>query len=220
MWVGEYCTIRLLYDWVVYNIYPAPQLGQPDMANPEFGHQDKRVQIGELGFGLWFEEGYTTLNNLGDSGETKLYNVSRRGQPLYSSHPLFSLKPPVNGNRVFMVSDLSIDLYNAENYGPNDIFVNSDGSENGDISLTVPPTGWYATRHQTMTDTGYSVHHPELRQDLRLFSLELVRIDDGFVTDRDTVYFTKEDAYPRGGQTQKAQFGRDSRGNARERLMP
>lgn len=220
MWVGEYCTIRQLYDWVVYNIYPAPQLGQPDMANPEFGHQDKRVQIGELGFGLWFEEGYTTLNNLGDSGETKLYNVSRRGQPLYSSHPLFSLKPPVNGNRVFMVSDLSIDLYNAENYGPNDIFVNSDGSENGDISLTVPPTGWYATRHQTMTDTGYSVHHPELRQDLRLFSLELVRIEDGFVTDRDTVYFTKEDAYPRGGQTQKAQFGRDSRGNARERLMP
>lgn len=220
MWVGEYCTIRQLYDWVVYNIYPAPQLGQPDMANPEFGHQDKRVQIGELGFGLWFEEGYTTLNNLGDSGETKLYNVSRRGQPLYSSHPLFSLKPPVNGNRVFMVSDLSIDLYNAENYGPNDIFVNSDGSEIGDISLTVPPTGWYATRHQTMTDTGYSVHHPELRQDLRLFSLELVRIEDGFVTDRDTVYFTKEDAYPRGGQTQKAQFGRDSRGNARERLMP
>lgn len=220
MWVGEYCTIRQLYDWVVYNIYPAPQLGQPDMANPEFGHQDKRVQIGELGFGLWFEEGYTTLNNLGDSGETKLYNVSRRGQPLYSSHPLFSLKPPVNGKRVFMVSDLSIDLYNAENYGPNDIFVNSDGSENGDISLTVPPTGWYATRHQTMTDTGYSVHHPELRQDLRLFSLELVRIEDGFVTDRDTVYFTKEDAYPQGGQTQKAQFGRDSRGNARERLMP
>ena len=220
MWVGEYCTIRQLYDWVVYNIYPAPQLGQPDMANPEFGHQDKRVQIGELGFGLWFEEGYTTLNNLGDSGETKLYNVSRRGQPLYSSHPLFSLKPPVNGNRVFMVSDLSIDLYNAENYGPNDIFVNSDGSENGDISLTVPPTGWYATRHQTMTDTGYSVHHPELRQDLRLFSLELVRIEDGFVTDRDTVYFAREDAYPLGGQTQKAQFGRDSRGNARERLMP
>ena len=220
MWVGEYCTIRLLYDWVVYNKYPDRQLGQPDMANPEFGHQDNRVEIGQLGFGLWFEEGYTTLNNLGDSGETKLYNVSRRGQPLYSSHPLFSLKPPVNGNRVFMVSDLSIDLYNAENYGPNDIFVNSDGSENGDISLTVPPTGWYATRHQTMTDTGYSVHHPELRQDLRLFSLELVRIEDGFVTDRDTVYFTKEDAYPQGGQTQKAQFGRDSRGNARERLMP
>lgn len=220
MWVGEYCTIRQLYDWVVNNTYPAPQLGQPDMANPEFGHKDKRVQIGELGFGLWFTEGYTTLNNLGDSGETKLYNVSRRGQPLYSSNPLFSLKPPVNGKRVFMVSDLSIDLYNAENYGPNDIFVNSDGSENGDISLTVPPTGWYATRHQTMQRTGYSVHHTELGRRLDLYSLELVRIEDGFITNLDTVYFAKEDANPLAGQTQKAQFGRDSRGNARERLMP
>ena len=208
MWVGEYCTIRQLYDWVVYNKYPDRQLGQPDMANPEFGHQDQRVEIGQLGFGLWFEEGYTTLNNLGDSGQSRLYNVSRRGTPLFS------------GKRVFMVSDASIDLYNRENYGPNDIFVNSDGSENGDIFRTVPPIGWYATRHQTMKDTGYSVYHPELRQDLRLFSLELVRINDGYITDRHTVYFTKEDAYPQGGQTQKAQFGRDSRGNARERLMP
>lgn len=208
MWVGEYCTVRQLYDWVVYNKYPDRQLGQPDMANPEFGHQDNRVEIGQLGFGLWFEEGYTTLNNLGDSGQSRLYNVSRRGTPLFS------------GKRVFMVSDASIDLYNRENYGPNDIFVNSDGSENGDIFRTVPPIGWYATRHQTMTDTGYSVYHPELRQDLRLFSLELVRINDGYITDRHTVYFTKEDAYPQGGQTQKAQFGRDSRGNARERLMP
>lgn len=208
MWVGEYCTVRQLYDWVVYNKYPDRQLGQPDMANPEFGHQDNRVEIGQLGFGLWFEEGYTTLNNLGDSGQSRLYNVSRRGTPLFS------------GKRVFMVSDASIDLYNRENYGPNDIFVNSDGSENGDIFRTVPPIGWYATRHQTMKDTGYSVYHPELRQDLRLFSLELVRINDGYITDRYTVYFTKEDAYPRGGQTQKAQFGRDSRGNARERLMP
>lgn len=208
MWVGEYCTIRQLYDWVVYNKYPDRQLGQPDMANPEFGHQDNRVEIGQLGFGLWFEEGYTTLNNLGDSGQSRLYNVSRRGTPLFS------------GKRVFMVSDASIDLYNRENYGPNDIFVNSDGSENGDIFRTVPPIGWYATRHQTMKDTGYSVYHPELRQDLRLYSLELVRINDGYITDRYTVYFTKEDAYPQGGQTQKAQFGRDSRGNARERLMP
>ena len=208
MWVGEYCTIRQLYDWVVYNKYPDRQLGQPDMANPEFGHQDNRVEIGQLGFGLWFEEGYTMLNNLGDSGQSRLYNVSRRGTPLFS------------GKRVFMVSDASIDLYNRENYGPNDIFVNSDGSENGDIFRTVPPIGWYATRHQTMKDTGYSVYHPELRQDLRLYSLELVRINDGYITDRYTVYFTKEDAYPQGGQTQKAQFGRDSRGNARERLMP
>lgn len=208
MWVGEYCTVRQLYDWVVYNKYPDRQLGQPDMANPEFGHQDNRVEIGQLGFGLWFEEGYTTLNNLGDSGQSRLYNVSRRGTPLFS------------GKRVFMVSDASIDLYNSENYGPNDIFVNSDGSENGDIFRTVPPIGWYATRHQTMKDTGYSVYHPELRQDLRLYSLELVRINDGYITDRHTVYFTKEDAYPQGGQTQKAQFGRDSRGNARERLMP
>lgn len=208
MWVGEYCTVRQLYDWVVYNKYPDRQLGQPDMANPEFGHQDQRVEIGQLGFGLWFEEGYTTLNNLGDSGQSRLYNVSRRGTPLFS------------GKRVFMVSDASIDLYNRENYGPNDIFVNSDGSENGDIFRTVPPIGWYATRHQTMKDTGYSVYHPELRQDLRLYTLELVRINDGYITDRYTVYFTKEDAYPQGGQTQKAQFGRDSRGNARERLMP
>ncbi len=220
MWVGEYCTIRQLYDWVVHNRYPNRQLGQPDMAHPEFGHKDDRVQIGELGFGLWFTEGYTTLNNLGDSGETKLYNVSRRGQPLYSSYPLFSLKPPVNGKRVFMVSDLSIDLYNAENYGPNDIFVNSDGSENGDISLTVPPTGWYATRHQTMQRTGYSVYHTELGRRLDLYSLELVRIEDGFITNLDTVYFAEEDANPLAGQTQKAQFGRDSRGNARQRLMP
>ena len=220
MWVGEYCTIRQLYDWVVKNIYPNRQLGQPDMAHPEFGHKDQRVEIGELGFGLWFTEGYTTLNNLGDSGETKLYNVSRRGQPLYSSHPLFSLKPPVNGKRVFMVSDLSIDLYNSENYGPNDILVNSDGSENGDISLTVPPTGWYATRHQTMKDTGYSVYHTELGRRLDLYSLELVRINDGFITDLHTVYFAEEDAYPQGGQTQKAQFGRDSSGNARPHLIP
>lgn len=220
MWVGEYCTIRQLYDWVVHNRYPDRQLGQPDMAHPEFGHKDQRVQIGELGFGLWFTEGYTTLNNLGDGGETKLYNVSRRGQPLYSSHPLFSLKAPVNGKRVFMVSDVSIDLYTRENYGPNDIFVNSDGSESGDISLTIPPTGWYATRHQTMKDTGYSVYHSELRQDLRLYSLELMRINDGFITDLHTVYFVLEDAYPRGGQTQKAQFGRDSRGAARPHLQP
>lgn len=220
MWVGEYCTIRQLYDWVANNRYPDRQLGQPDMANPEFGHQGERVVIGQLGFGLWFEEGYTNLNNLGDGGETKLYNVSRRGQPLYSSFPLFSLKPPVNGKRVFMVSDLSIDLYNAENYGPNDIFVNSDGSENGDISLTVPPTGWYATRHQTMQRTGYSVYHTELGRRLDLYSLELMRIEDGFITNLYTVYFAKEDVYPQGGQTQKAQFGRDSRGNARERLMP
>lgn len=220
MWVGEYCTIRQLYDWVVNNTYPDRQLGQPDMAHPEFGHKGERVEIGELGFGLWFTEGYTNLNNLGDGGETKLYNVSRRGQPLYSSHPLFSLKPPVNGKRVFMVSDLSRDLYNAENYGPNDIFVNSDGSENGDISLTVPPTGWYATRHQTMQRTGYSVHHTELGRRLDLYSLELVRIEDGFITNLDTVYFAQEDANPLAGQTQKAQFGRDSRGNARERLMP
>lgn len=220
MWVGEYCTIRQLYDWVVRNTYPDRQLGQPDMAHPEFGYKDKRVQIGELGFGLWFTEGYTKLNNLGDGGETLLYNVSRRGQPLYSSNPLFSLKPPVNGKRVFMVSDASIDLYNRENYGPNDIFVNSDGSENGDISLTVPPTGWYATRHQTMKDTGYSVYHSELGRDLRLFSLELMRINDGFVTDLHTVYFAREDANPLGGQTQKAQFGRDSRGNAQQHLIP
>ncbi len=220
MWVGEYCTIRQLYDWVVYNIYPNPQLGQPDMAHPEFGHKDDRVQIGQLGFGLWFKEGYTTLNNLGDSGQSRLYNVSRRGEPLYSSNPLFSLDPPVNGKRVFMVSDLSIDLYNRENYGPNDIYVNSDGSENGDISLTVPPTGWYATRHQTMKDTGYSVYHPELRQDLRLYSLELMRINDGFITDLHTVYFAKEDAYPLGGQTQRAEFGRDSRGVAQQHLIP
>lgn len=208
MWVGEYCTVRQLYDWVVYNKYPDRQLGQPDMANPEFGHQDNRVEIGQLGFGLWFEEGYTTLNNLGDSGQSRLYNVSRRGTPLFS------------GKRVFMVSDASIDLYNRENYGPNDIFVNSDGSENGDIFRTVPPIGWYATRHQTMKDTGYSVYHSELRQNLRLYSLELVRINDGYITDRHTVYFAREDAYPLAGQTQKAQFGRDSRGNARERLMP
>lgn len=208
MWVGEYCTVRQLYDWVVYNKYPERQLGQPDMAHPEFGHQDKRVEIGELGFGLWFEEGYTTLNNLGDSGQSRLYNVSRRGTPLFS------------GKRVFMVSDASIDLYNRENYGPNDIFVSSDGSENGDIFRAVPPIGWYATRHQTMKDTGYSVHHPELRQDLRLYSLELVRINDGYITDRYTVYFTKEDAYPLSGQTQKAQFGRDSRGNAQQHLIP
>lgn len=208
MWVGEYCTIRQLYDWVVHNRYPDRQLGQPDMAHPEFGHKDKRVQIGELGFGLWFTEGYTTLNNLGDSGQSRLYNVSRRGTPLFS------------GKRVFMVSDASIDLYNRENYGPNDIFVNSDGSENGDISLTVPPTGWYATRHQTMQRTGYSVYHTELGRRLDLYSLELVRINDGFVTDRHTVYFALEDAYPLGGQTQKAQFGRDSSGNARPHLIP
>ena len=71
-----------------------------------------------------------------------------------------------------------------------------------------------------MKDTGYSVYHSELRQDLRLYSLELMRINDGFVTDLHTVYFAQEDAYPLGGQTQKAQFGRDSRGKARERLMP
>ena len=48
----------------------------------------------------------------------------------------------------------------------------------------------------------------------------MVRIEDGFITNLDTVYFAEEDAYPLAGQTQKAQFGRDSRGKARERLMP
>ena len=71
-----------------------------------------------------------------------------------------------------------------------------------------------------MQRTGYSVYHTELGRRLDLYSLELVRIEDGFVTDRDTVYFAQEDANPLAGQTQKAQFGRDSSGNARERLMP
>ena len=208
MWVGEYCTIRQLYDWVVNNIYPSRQPGQPDMAHPEFGHQGERVEIGDLGFGLWFEEGYTVLNNLGDSGQSRIYNLSRRGEPLYRA------------KRVFMVSDLSIDLYNRDNYGPHDIYVNSDGSESGNIYHTLPPIGWYATRHQTMQSTGNSVYHNELRRRLPLYSLELVRIADGYITDRHTVYFAREDAYPLGGQTQRAEFGRDSRGNARPHLIP
>ena len=220
MWVGEYCTIRQLYDWVVKNTYPNRQPGQPDMANPEFGHQGERVEIGQLGFGLWFTEGYTTLNNLGDSGQSRLYNVSRRGEPLYSSFPLFSLKPPVNGKRVFMVSDLSIDLYNRENYGPNDIFVNSDGSENGDISLTVPPTGWYATRYQEVKKPGDTVYHEGLNQSVPLYTLELMRIEDGFITNLHTVYFALEDVYPLAGQSYKADMGRDSKGHPQEHLIP
>lgn len=220
MWVGEYCTIRQLYEWVVKGAYPNPQLDQPDMANPEFGHQKDRVQIGQLGFGLWFTEGYTVLNNLGDSGQSRLYNVSRRGEPLYSSFPLFSLKPPVNGKRVFMVSDASINLYNNENYGPNDILVNSDGSENGDISLTVPPTGWYATRYQEVKNPGDTVHHEGLNQSVPLYTLELMRIEDGFITNLYTVYFALEDVYPLAGQSYKADMGRDSRGHPQEHLIP
>lgn len=209
MWVGEYCTLRQLYDWVVYDIYPERQLSQPDMENPYFGQEGKRVEIGEIGRGLWFEEGYTVLNNVADSGQARLYNVSRRGTPLFKA------------KRVFMVSDVSLDTFNQENYAPDDVFSTSDRTATtGYIYKTVPPTGWYATRAQSVKTASETAWHEEKRKYVTLSTLEIVRIADGYITETHRIYFFYEDAYPLADQTLRAQFGRNVTGSHRTSLIP
>ena len=209
MWVGEYCTLRQLYDWVVHDIYPERQLSQPDMENPYFGHEGKRVEIGEIGRGLWFEEGYTVLNNVADSGQARLYNVSRRGTPLFKA------------KRVFMVSDVSLDTFNQENYAPDDVFSTSDRTATtGEIYKTVPPTGWYATRAQSVKTASETAWHEEKRKYVTLSTLEIVRIADGYITETHRIYFFYEDAYPLADQTLRAQFGRNVTGSHRTSLIP
>lgn len=209
MWVGEYCSLRQLYDWVVKGIYADNQLGLPDLERPEFAHQGERWPVSQFGHGLWFEEGYTVLNNVDDSGQARLYNVSRRGTPLFKA------------KRVYLIDDVSADYYIEHNFGPYDIYVTADGSaETGDIDKTLPPTGWYATRRQQVKTSTETAWHEEKRRYVTLSTLEMVCIVDGYITATHRIYFFYEDAYPLSGQTHYAQFGRDVTGSHRTSLIP
>ena len=203
IYVGQPYQARILdlLEWVEKGRFPNYEM--PTLSRPEYGREGQSMSMYEFGTGVWFEEGWTTLNNIGDGGaSSRLYNVSRRGEPLYKK------------KRLYMWTDASLQTMNTENYAPSDLFVGRDGFENGHVENLVPRDGWYLSRDQT-ANRGGSFNDPRLGRNLWLWSLKVVRISGGVFQEERTIYFAREDAYPLYGDRSTAEYGRYSDGTAR-----
>lgn len=191
-----------LLEWVENERFPNYEA--PTLSRPEYGREGQSMSMYEFGTGVWFEEGYTVLNNIGDGGaSSKLYNVSRRGEPLYAN------------KRLYMYSDASLQAMNTENYAPSDLFVGRDGFENGHAENLVPRDGWYLSRDQSAVRGKEQFYEPRLGRNLWLWSLKVVRISGGVFQEERTIYFAREDASPLYGERSTAEYGRYSDGTAR-----
>lgn len=220
IYVGEPYTARVrdLLEWVEKGNLPDYRM--PEMSRPEKGREGESMGMLEFGTGIWFEEGYTVLNNIGAGGEdSKLYNVSRRSTPLYENKFLKSGELQYGGKRLYMWTDLSLDTMNAENYAPADLFVGPDGFENGNAENLVPRDGWYLSRNQTAKNTGRRFWNGRLNKNMDLWSLEVVHIRGGVYDQSATIYFAREDGYPLYGDSSTAEYGRDYDGNAKSELI-
>lgn len=217
IYVGEPYTARVrdLLEWVEKGHLPDYRM--PEMSRPEKGREGESMGMLEFGTGIWFEEGYTVLNNIGAGGEdSKLYNVSRRSTPLYENKFLKPGELQYGGKRLYMWTDASLTTMNTENYAPADLFVGPDGFENGNAENLVPRDGWYLSRNQTAVRGKEQFYEPRLGRNLWLWSLKVVRISGGVFQEERTIYFAREDAYPLYGERSTAEYGRYSDGTARE----
>lgn len=220
IYVGEpgTATVRDLLEWVEKGNFP--NYTMPEMSRPEKGREGETMGMYEFGTGIWFEEGYTVLNNIGAGGEdSKLYNVSRRSTPLYENKFLKPGELQYGGKRLYMWSDLSLNTMNSENYAPADLFVGSDGFENGNAENLVPRDGWYLSRNQTAKNTGRRFWNSRLNKNMDLWSLEVVHIRGGVYDQSATIYFAREDGYPLYGDSSTAQYGRDYEGRPNSELI-
>ena len=220
IYVGEPYTARVrdLLEWVEKGNLPDYRM--PEMSRPEKGREGESMGMLEFGTGIWFEEGYTVLNNIGAGGEdSKLYNVSRRSTPLYENKFLKPGELQYGGKRLYMWTDASLGTMNSENYAPADLFVGPDGFENGNAENLVPRDGWYLSRNQTAKNTGRRFWNSRLNKNMDLWSLELVHIRGGVYDQSATIYFAREDAYPLYGDSSTAEYGRDYYGNAQKYLI-
>lgn len=220
IYVGEPYTARVrdLLEWVEKGNLPDYRM--PEMSRPEKGREGESMGMLEFGTGIWFEEGYTVLNNIGAGGEdSKLYNVSRRSTPLYENKFLKPGELQYGGKRLYMWTDLSLNTMNAENYAPADLFVGPDGFENGNAENLVPRDGWYLSRNQTAKNTGRRFWNGRLNKNMDLWSLEVVHIRGGVYDQSATIYFAREDGYPLYGDSSTAEYGRDYDGKARGQLI-
>ena len=216
IYVGERyrARVRDLLEWVEKGNLPDYRM--PEMSRPEKGREGESMGMLEFGTGIWFEEGYTVLNNIGAGGEdSKLYNVSRRSVPLYENKFLKPGELQYGGKRLYMWTDASLGTMNEENYAPSDLFVGPDGFENGNAENLVPRDGWYLSRNQTAVRGKEQFYEPRLGRNLWLWSLKVVRISGGVFQEERTIYFAREDAYPLYGERSTAEYGRYSDGTAR-----
>ena len=220
IYVGEPYTARVrdLLEWVEKGHLPDYRM--PEMSRPEKGREGESMGMLEFGTGVWFEEGYTVLNNIGAGGEdSKLYNVSRRSTPLYENKFLKPGELQYGGKRLYMWTDASLTTMNTENYAPVDLFVGPDGFENGNAENLVPRDGWYLSRNQTAKNTGRRFWNSRLNKNMDLWSLEVVHIRGGVYDQSATIYFAREDGYPLYGDSSTAEYGRDYDGNAKGELI-
>lgn len=219
IYVGDQALIRHLLEWVENDQRPPYEL--PTMSRPEYGREGESMDMFQFGTGVWFEEGYTVLNNIGAGGEdSKLYNVSRRSTPLYENKFLKPGELQYGGKRLYMWNGLSVDTMNSENYAPADLFVGPDGFENGNAENLVPRDGWYLSRDQNGNHSARNEHFSftdrRLNRSLDLWSLELVYIRGGVYEKSARIYFAREDAN-RSGST--AEFGRYSNGDPKREVL-
>lgn len=218
IYVDDQLFIRHLYDWVVNKIFPTygPYHEEQTLSRPEHGREGESMRMSEFGYGVWFEEGYTTLNNIGDGGSSSLlYNVSRRGTPLYKRIGDNSL---YGGKRLYMWNALSLTTMNTENYAPSDLFVGRDGFENGNVENLVPRDGWYVSQEQEVKKVGNRFYNNRLNKWMDLWYLELLKIRGGVFQTSERIYFALEDVNPRVGDPITAQYGRYSDGSPRGEL--
>ena len=219
IYVGDQALIRHLLEWVEKG--NLPDYPMPEMSRPEKGREGESMGMLEFGTGIWFEEGYTVLNNIGAGGEdSKLYNVSRRSTPLYENKFLKAGELQYGGKRLYMWTDASLTTMNTENYAPVDLFVGPDGFENGNAENLVPRDGWYLSRNQNGNHSARNEHFSftdrRLNRSLDLWSLELVYIRGGVYEKSARIYFAREDAN-RSGST--AEFGRYSNGDPKREVL-
>ena len=220
IYVGEPYTARVrdLLEWVEKGNLPDYRM--PEMSRPEKGREGESMGMLEFGTGIWFEEGYTVLNNIGAGGEdSKLYNVSRRSTPLYENKFLKAGEIQYGGKRLYMWTSSSLGTMNAENYAPADLFVGPDGFENGNAENLVPRDGWYLSRNQTANNTGRRFWNSRLNKNMDLWSLEVVHIRGGVYDQSATIYFAREDGYPLYGDSSTAQYGRYSNGDPKREVL-
>ena len=210
IYVGEphTATVLDLLEWVEKEKYPT-HYEMPRMSRPEYGQEGETMDMYTFGKGVWFEEGYTVLNNVGAGGaSSRLYNVSRRGTPLYAN------------KRLYMWSSWMVKTLNEDNYAPSDLFKTVDGFENGNVENLVPRDGWYLSRENNpVTDENYRFWDSRLNRSLDLKSLEVFKIRDGVFEKRAKIYFAREDAYPRAGERSTAEYGRYNDGTPQEELI-
>lgn len=215
IYVGDQALIRHLLEWVENDQRPPYEL--PTMSRPEYGREGESMDMFQFGTGVWFEEGYTVLNNIGAGGEdSKLYNVSRRSTPLYENKFLKPGELQYGGKRLYMWTDASLTTMNTENYAPVDLFVGPDGFENGHAENLVPRDGWYLSRNQTAKNTGRRFWNGRLNKWMDLWSLEVVHIRGGVYDQSATIYFAREDASTSGST---AEFGRYSNGDPKREVL-